>query len=427
VSLRSQYRSGFQFQPELPGDKSITHRAFILGALARGETRITGANPGADCAATLAAVETLGAEVTREPTGLRIVGTGGRFRAPEAPLDLGNSGTGLRLLLGTLAAQLFPVRLTGDASLCRRPVERVLGPLRSMGATATAENDRPPVLLTGGPLTGVPHRLAVPSAQVKSALLLAGLQAHGETWIGGVEGTRDHTERLLTLFGHPVTSGADWVAIQGPGALQGTAFTVPGDLSAGTFYLVAAAIRPGSQITLEGIGLNPTRTRVLQVLQRMGLELEIEIPSDEDAEPRGRVRAHGKTLRPVMIGPDEVPLLIDELPALAVAAAFAGGHSRIHGAGELRVKESNRLEAMAEGLRALGARITLEADGWTIEGSGGEALPGGRFASRGDHRVAMALLVAGLGCRAGAELLDEPLIETSDPLFPRNLERMGAA
>ena len=424
MSLRSRFVSAFRLEPVLPGDKSITHRAYILGALAAGETRIHGANPGSDCRATLAALAQLGAEMSEDEGGLRLTGKNGRFTGPRHALDLGNSGTGLRLLLGALAAQPFTVTLTGDASLCRRPVERVLAPLRAMGAQATADRDRPPVLMSGARLHGIRHTMDVPSAQVKSALLLAGLQAEGETWIGNSKGTRDHTERMLPRFGVEVVHGPDWVSIQGPRALRSTTLDIPGDISAAVFYLVAAGIRPGSQVTLEGVGLNPTRGKVLDVLERMGLRLNIAPTSGDAFEPSGRIQATGGNLRGTDVAPDEIPHLIDELPALAVAAAFAHGRSTVRGAGELRVKESNRLEAMAEGLNALGARVTLETEGWTIEGSAGKPLVGGTVRSRGDHRVAMSLLVAGLGSQHGCDVTDDPMIETSDPFFAENLTRL---
>ena len=430
MTLRSRFPNDVHLTPDLPGDKSITHRAFILGGLAFGETRIQDANPGADCRDTLAALEELGVQITHEdPRTIRLLGMSGEFAEPKQPLDLGNSGTGLRLLLGALAGQPFSVTLTGDASLRRRPVERVLAPLRAMGAAAISENDHPPITLTGGPLRGVRHDLEVPSAQVKSALLLAGLQAKGETWIGGVGGTRDHTERLLPLFGAHVRSGDNWVSIRGPVKLTGTTVQIPRDLSAGVFYLAAAAIRPGAQVTLEEVSLNLTRIKVLEMMGAMGLVLDIQPSSVPGTEARGTIIAKGDgPPRSIDIAPEHVPLVIDELPALAVIAAFAEGRSTFRGAGELRIKESNRLEAMAEGLKAIGARVTLESDGWTIDGSGGVPLQGGKVRSRGDHRIAMALLVAGLNCQDGVEILDEPLIETSDPFFLQNLARwMGDA
>jgi 3-phosphoshikimate 1-carboxyvinyltransferase len=424
VTLASRAVGPFRLCPALPGDKSITHRAYLLGALARGATRVTGANTGADCRATLAALSRLGVTVAEDPGGVTITGTGGRFRAPAEPLDLGNSGTGLRLLCGVLAAQPFRTVLTGDTSLRRRPVERVLEPLRQMGAAAAAVGDHPPVTLDGAALAGIRHRLAVPSAQVKSALVLAGLQAAGTTRVEGTRGTRDHTERMLAAFGAALTEDADWVEITGPQALRGAVVHVPKDPSAAMVYLAAAAILPGSQVTLEDVGLNPTRINGFRVLQDMGLVLET-VPGDASGgEPRGRVTARGGALRGITLAPEAVAGIIDELPVLAVAAAFAEGETTVRGAGELRVKESDRLAAVAAGLDAVGAAVTLHADGWTIRGSGGRPLRGGRVESRGDHRIAMAFLVAGLRTRDGVVITDPGGIETSDPLFPRNLNRI---
>ncbi len=425
MTVASRRCGPFRAAPRLPGDKSITHRAYLLGALAAGETRVAGANPGADCEATLAAVGGLGAGVVREPGRIRIAGVSGRFRDPGGPLDLGNSGTGLRLLLGVLAGQPFETVLTGDDSLRTRPVERVLAPLRAMGARASAPGDHPPVTLRGGALTGIAWTLPVPSAQVKSALLLAGIQASGETAVGGGGTSRDHTERLLAGFGAPVSVDpeADRVAVRGPAPLRGCGVEVPGDPSAGAFWLAAAGVVPGSDVSLEGMSLNPTRTGYLGILERMGLELETD-PAGGALEPRGTVRTRGTGLRAVTVGPAEVPAVIDELPALAVAAAFAEGVSVFRGAGELRVKESDRLAAVAEGLAAIGAPVEPLPDGWRITGSGGAPLAGGRVRSRGDHRIAMAFLIAGLGCREGVAIADPPGIGTSDPHFISNLNRI---
>lgn len=426
MTLASRQVGPFSLRPALPGDKSITHRAYLLGAMARGTTRVTGGNPGEDCRATLNALAALGASVTEDAGGVTLAGTGGRFHAPAGPLDLGNSGTGLRLLLGVLASQPFRSVLTGDASLRQRPVERVLEPLRRMGAGAAATADRPPVTLDGGALTGIRYRMPVPSAQVKSALLLAGVRAAGTTRVEGTRGTRDHTERMLAAFGVPVETGPDAAAVTGPGDLTGVPVSVPGDASAAMIYLAAAAVVPGSQVTLEDVGLNPTRINGFTVLQDMGLDLEITPGPASGGEPRGTVAAGGGPLTAVSVAPETVPGIIDELPALAVAAAFAAGETTVRGAGELRVKESDRLAAVTAGLTAIGATVTEHADGWTIRGSAGRPLPGGRVESRGDHRIAMAFLVAGLGCRDGVTITDPGGIATSDPGFPENLNRMLA-
>jgi len=414
----------FDFAPRLPGDKSITHRAYLLGVLAEGETRVRGANRGEDCEATLRAASRLGGKVETDADEVRIHGTGGRLHPPSSPLDLGNAGTGLRLLCGLLAGQSFSATLTGDASLRRRPVERVLAPLRDMGMEASVSGDHAPVLLRGGDLRGITYTLPVPSAQVKSALLLAGIQARGRTVIEGDTGTRDHTERMLRAMGVPVHRAGDRVSVEGPALPAGIPITIPGDPSAAAFYLAAAAVVSGSRVRLEGIGLNPTRTAFLGVFAAMGLEIAAEEEETGGAEPIGRVTVKGRTPRGVKILPAEVPALVDELPALAVAAAFGEGITRVRGARELRVKESDRLSAMAEGLSALGAQITLLDDGWDIVGSEGRELRGGRVRCREDHRVAMSLLVASLRCHDAVEIVDLPRIGTSDPFFLENLRQM---
>jgi len=414
----------FDLAPRLPGDKSITHRAVLLALLAEGVTEVRGPNRGEDCEGTLRAALRLGAGVEVSEDAIRIEGRGGRLTAPTSPLDLGNSGTSLRLLLGVLAGQPFPATLTGDVSLCRRPVERVLQPLRAMGLEATAAGDHPPVSLTGGNLHGIRYDLPVPSAQVKSALLLAGVQATGRTEIGGDEGTRDHTERMLEAMGVPPLRRNGRLGVDGPVGLRAIDLRVPGDPSAAAFYLAAAAVVPGSRLRLEGVGLNETRTAFLDAFGEMGVELTVE-PDGGGVEPLGTIRATGRSPRGIEISPSRVPSLVDELPALAAAAVFADGVTRVRGAGELRVKESDRLSAMAEGLAALGARITLLEDGWEIEGSKGKELRGGRVRCREDHRVAMSLLVAGLRCRNGVEIVDFPRIETSDPFFLENLKQMS--
>ncbi len=393
--------------------------------MARGTTTVVHPNRGADCQSTLAAVARLGATVVPEPDTVRIEGTGGRFRPVDGELDLGNSGTGLRLLAGAIAAQPFAVTLVGDASLSRRPMERVLAPLRRMGARAVApQGDHPPIRVGGGdaPLTGTLIDLPVPSAQIKSAILLAGIQAAGRTEVRGAQGSRDHTERLLAAFGGEVETSPDRVAVTGGKPLCGTTVHVPGDPSAATFYLAALVVVGAGSVVMEGVGLNPTRCAQFDWFRRMGLEMEIA-GSPGHAEPLGGVRARvGAQWSPVRLEGDAIPPLIDELPALAVAAAFLPGTSVIRGAAELRHKESNRLETVTEGLRAIGARVEPREDGWVIEGRRGP-LPGGTVDPRGDHRIAMAFLVAGLGCEQGVRLADAGGIGTSDPFFLKNLER----
>jgi 3-phosphoshikimate 1-carboxyvinyltransferase len=411
VTAASQPARGpFRLTPRLPGDKSITHRAFLLGAIGR---------------ATLRAAVALGASVRESGNEILIEGRSGRFTPPTGPLDLGNSGTGLRLLLGLLAPQTFTSVLTGDASLSRRPVERVLAPLRLMGVRAEAPGDHPPVTLHGGALHGIRYALPVPSAQVRSAILLAGMQADGTTVVEGGEGARDHTERLLPAFGIAARRLPGRVEVDGPRVPDGTTVSIPGDPSAGAFYLAAAALVPESEVILEGICLNPLRTKSFDVLSRMGLDLVVEPDAGDNPEPVGRVTATGRALRGVRLAPDEIPGVIDELPILAVAAALADGETVVAGAGELKHKESDRLRTVAAGLEAIGGTIRLHEDGWTITGTGGKPLPGGTVHPEGDHRIAMAFLIAGLATRRGVRLAGETGIETSDPFFMDNLDRIA--
>ncbi len=424
MSIASHPVAPFRSTPRLPGDKSITHRAYLFAGMAAGDSVVENPNPGEDCRNTLAALRILGVGADGEtPGAVTLRGRGGSFEAPRSPIDLGNSGTGLRLLLGVLAGRAMTATLTGDASLRTRPVERVLEPLRLMGAQAEAPGDHPPVTLTGGRLRGIRWKLPVPSAQVKSALLLAGTQAEGTTVIEGGGASRDHTERFLLAGGYPITVDGDRIAIEGPFGIKPFAIHVPADPSAAAFWGAAAALVPGSQVLLQEVSVNPTRTAGFLALEEMGAGFDREAPAG-DIEPRANARVRSGTLRGITLGPDRVPGLIDELPILAVAAAFAEGTTVVRGAGELKLKESDRLEAVAEGLRAIGATVNLLEDGWQITGSGGTPLPGGVVRSFGDHRVAMAFLVAGLRCRSGVKIADPPGIGTSDPYFLENLNQL---
>lgn len=423
MSAATRMLSGLCARPRLPGDKSITHRAYLHALLAHGACAVSGANEGEDCRRSLRAARALGVAVEEFPGGVRLTGAAGNLSPHGGPLDLGNSGTGFRLLLGILAGIAGEYELTGDASLRRRPMERVLEPLRGMGARATSADGRPPVRIRGGPLAGIDVTLPVPSAQIKSALLLAGTRARGVTRIRGIGASRDHTERLLAAQGVALDRDADAVAIRGPQAVRAVDVLVPGDPSAATFYLLAAAVVPGGEVELENVLLNPLRIRHFDLFRSMGLRVAVEAAVG-DGEPRGTVRAGHGNLRGIAPAAEDVPAIIDELPALAVAAAFAEGRSVFRGAEELEVKESDRLRAVYEGLRSIGARATLLPDGWEIEGSGGEPLPGGEITSHGDHRIAMAFLVAGFRCRTGVRVTDADLIETSDPHFRSNVKEI---
>jgi 3-phosphoshikimate 1-carboxyvinyltransferase len=407
-----------------PGDKSISHRAFLIAGLAAGESHLTGVNPGEDCARTRAALELLGARYERDSEGWRVDGLAAPPTGLDLAVDCGNSGTTLRVLAGAFAG--FPIRATfgGDASLSRRPVARVVEPLRLLGARVSArDGDRlPPLVVEGGGLKGIEYHTPVASAQVKSCVLLAGLNAAGETRVTEPALSRDHTERMLPCWGAPVERHGLTAVIRGGARLSGASFDVPRDPSAALFWVVAALIVPGAEIEIEGLCLNPTRVGALRVLERMGAALEIQMEPG-DGEPRGRLRVRSSALKAADVGPAEVPALLDELPVLAVAQAFAEGVSTVSGAAELKVKESDRIEATAQALRALGADIETRADGWVVQGRAGRPFDGGRVATHGDHRIAMSAAVAALAAREDVLIEDVGVVLTSDPTFLGTLRR----
>ena len=411
-----------------PGDKSITHRALLLALVADGPTVIRGANPGEDCGSTARCAAALGAQLESLPDGWRV--TPAPLHASAASLDCGNSGTTLRLLAGVVAARPFRSVLTGDASLCRRPVDRIIAPLRLMGATLSArENDRlPPLEIVGARPRPIRYDIPVASAQVASCVLLAALEAAGETAVTLPGPARDHTERMLAAAGvalrqEPLAGGGRRVTLRGPARLPGGTIQVPGDFSAAAFFIAAAAARPGARLEVEGLGLNPTRTRLLDVLERMGARIERRPREGPGGEPIGTLRVEGPgRLRAVEVPSEWLPGMIDEVPAWAVAAAAADGVSRLSGAGELRHKESDRLRALARGLTAIGIEARERPEG--LEIAGGPAR-GGRIESHGDHRIAMAFAV--LGCASGApvEIDDASSIATSYPGFLDTLAGLG--
>lgn len=403
----------------VPGDKSITHRAILLGALADGTTEIRGYLDAEDCWRTAAACRALGVGV--EGWGspvLRVHGKGLRgLREAEGILDAGNSGTTLRLLSGVLAAQPFLSILTGDASLTRRPMGRIIQPLRQMGANfwGRAGDQYPPLAIRGGPLRGIRHESQVASAQLKSALLLAGLYGDGPTTVVEPAPSRDHTERMLRGFGHPVEVAGRTVTVAPARGLAPLSVEVPGDFSSAAFFLVAACLVPGSRLTIAGVGLNPTRTGLLEVLQAMGAAVEVRDSREVCGEPVGDLAVTAGPLRGVSVEGALIPRLIDEIPILAVAAASAEGETEIRDAGELRVKESDRIAALAGELSRLGADVAERPDGLMIRG--GRPLAGTSCSSRGDHRVAMALAVAALVARGETRIADSGCIRTSFPDF----------
>ena len=412
----------------VPGDKSIAHRYALLGALAEGRSTITHFAPGADCRSTLACLRGLGVEVHEGPDGtVTLLGRGfAQLRSPSAPLDAGNSGTTMRLLAGVLAGLPFTTTLVGDASLSRRPMRRVMAPLERMGARIEAVDGHPPLSIHGARLHAISHEPETPSAQVKSAVLLAGLHAEGTTSVLEPAATRDHTERALRAFGARVDVDGRRVSVIGEQQrLTGQTLSVPGDFSSAAFWFVAAAALPGSRIDVEDVGLNPTRTALLGVLRRFGARVQVEETASSAGEPRGFVSVEYDRTETLEIAPDEVPGLIDELPAIAALAAH-GGQVTVRGAGELRVKESDRIAALVAGFRALGIDAEEQADGFVIGGpSGGAPRPsGGRADARGDHRMAMAFAIAALGAERPSTIDGSDVVAISYPGFFETLGRL---
>jgi 3-phosphoshikimate 1-carboxyvinyltransferase len=411
----------------VPGDKSISHRYAILAALASGRTRIVGYAPGADCRSTLACLGRLGVET--EPGPEHAVTVLGRkpegLRSSRDPLDAGNSGTTMRLLAGVAAGRPFTTQLTGDASLSRRPMRRIIEPLARMGARLEAVDGHAPLTVRGAPLHGIRFAPDVPSAQVKSAVLLAGLQAVGTTVVEEPCPTRDHTERALVAFGARLERRPGAIVLEGAQALGARTVRVPGDFSSAAFFLVAAAALPGSRVEIEDVGLNPTRTALLGVLRRFGAHVQVIGTGEEAGELRGTVVVEGDQTNEIDIAPDEVPLLIDELPAIAALAAH-GGEVRVSGAAELRVKESDRIATLVAGFRSLGIDADERADGFVVHGAAGGNVPGGAADARGDHRMAMAFAIAALGGRRASFVEGADSVAISYPGFFDTLERLVA-
>ena len=407
----------------LPGDKSVSHRYALLAALAEGTSSIGGYAPGADCASTLACLRALGVAARWDAAGrLLVSGRGLRgLAAPEGPLDAGNSGTTLRLLAGILAAHAFSTVLTGDASLRRRPMRRVIVPLERMGAHIDSNDGHAPLTVRGAALSGIEYVPEVPSAQVKSAVLLAGLQARGTTVVREPAPTRDHTERALEAFGARLERRGTAIVLEGGQALRPQRLEVPGDPSSAAFWAVAAAALPGSEVELAGVGLNPTRTALFDVLRRLGAAVEATVERVEAGEPSGRVVVRPASLAPLVIRPPEVPGLIDELPALAALATFGGG-LEVTGASELRAKESDRITALVAGLAALGADAHELPDGFVVRPT--RRLAGGTADSQGDHRLAMAFAVAALGAQEPSTVLGAEAVAVSYPEFFEVLDQL---
>jgi 3-phosphoshikimate 1-carboxyvinyltransferase len=414
----------------VPGDKSISHRYALLAALATGRSILRNYAPGGDCASTLHCLAGLGVTVERTQSSddvpeVWLVGRGlcGLTQA-AGPLDCGNSGSTMRMLAGVVAAHPFVTTLTGDRSLSRRPMRRIMAPLTQMGARLqAAEGDRPPLTIHGTELEGITFAPDVPSAQVKSAVLLAGLQARGQSRVTEHVPTRDHTERALAAFGVDVERTGETISLRGGQPLSAVDARVPGDISSAAFVMAAAAALPGSDVTIEHVGLNPSRTAIIDVLRRFGVDIEAQETAVWQGEPVGRLRVRAQGLGSLDLGADIVPSVIDELPVLA-ALATAGGELRVTGASELRVKESDRITALVNGLRAMGADADELRDGFHIRGR--TPLAGGVVQAHEDHRLAMAFAIAGLSARAPVAIEGAHAAAVSYPTFFDDLERLRA-
>jgi 3-phosphoshikimate 1-carboxyvinyltransferase len=419
-------KRGLTGEVTVPGDKSIAHRALLLGALAEGTTVVTGFPGGADVVSSLGAVRALGARGERAGEVVRIEGTAGRLGpSGTTAVDCGNSGTTMRLLSGLVAAGEGTTVLDGDDSLRRRPMRRIAEPLVAMGAHVETTDGHAPLTVRGASLAAIEWKLPVASAQVKSAVLLAGLRARGTTRIVEPLASRDHTERLLPHFGVELTRDGHAVAVRGGQRLRSAEVPLPGDPSSAAFLVVAALLVPGSNVLVRDVGVNPTRTGFLGILRRMGAEVDVEGEVVVAGEPRAALHACAASLRGTAIGPQDVPAAIDELPVLCVAAALAEGVTTLAGAAELRVKESDRLAAL-EQLRLLGVDLTATADGLVIRGAGRRPLGAARIRAGGDHRIAMAFAIAGLASPDGVEIADPECVEVSFPGFFERLMACGA-
>ncbi|OTG82090.1 bifunctional prephenate dehydrogenase/3-phosphoshikimate 1-carboxyvinyltransferase [Acinetobacter sp. ANC 5054] len=428
----------FQGKFTVPGDKSVSHRSIMFGAIAEGTTHVTGFLEGEDALATLQAFRDMGVSIEGPKNGevtIHGVGMNG-LKAPASALYMGNSGTSMRLLSGMLSAQKFDSVMTGDASLSKRPMERIAKPLREMGAQiqTTGERGTPPVSISGSQnLKGIHYDLPMASAQVKSGILLAGLWADGETVITEPEPTRDHSERMLRAFGYDVKTEGNRISLQGGGKLVATEIQVPSDISSAAFFMVGAAITEGSDVTLEAVGINPTRTGVIEILKQMGADLSVENERIAGGEPIADIRIRGsRTLKGIHMPEDQVPLAIDEFPALFIAAACAEGQTILTGAAELRVKESDRIQVMADGMKTMGIDCTPTDDGIIIEGKGkaGEwdtIFTGGEIESHHDHRIAMSFSMAGLRTSGEIKIVGTETVATSFPTFTELANEAGLA
>ena len=407
----------------LPGDKSISHRYVMLAGIAEGDTRLENFSTGADCASTLGCVQSLGVEVERSQGSVVIRGRGKKLTAPTSPLDCGNSGSTMRMLSGILAGQDFTTELTGDESLSRRPMARIIAPLQLMGAKITSQDGgRPPLRVTGGKLKAIRYEMPVASAQVKSCVLFAGLFADGETSVIEPIRTRDHSELALRAFGAEVSQSGNETQIAGGQKLRGIEAVVPGDISSAAFFMCAAGLFPGSQLMIEDLLMNPTRARLLDILILMGIGISVTQIEEHQGELRGTVKVQGRELKGITIAGADTAALIDEIPVLAALAPYTSGGMEIRDARELRVKESDRIAAIATNLRAMGAEVEEREDGLKIPG--GQKLRGAEVDSLGDHRIAMAFAVAALRAEGETRIRGAEAAVISYPEFFEALERV---
>lgn len=430
MTAKTIFPSKLSGELSVPGDKSVSQRIAMLAALAKGITTVRGFLTGEDAMSTLQAVCALGASCRFDGKLLKITGTAGKFKEPANPLDMGNSGTGTRLLAGLLAGREMTVTMTGDESLSRRPMARISTPLEQMGAQIelTGEKGTLPMVIHGMQLKGIRYELPMASAQVKSCVLLAGLFAEGKTTVVEPRPTRDHTEKLFQTLEIPIEVNGLEISVQGfgPAGPQFDAhdITVPGDFSSAAFWIAAVAARPGAILTVRGVGLNPRRTALLDVLKRMGAQIETEL-TDEQGDPVGNIVVHGAQLSGTEIGGDEIPNLIDELPMVAVLGALANGETVIRDAAELRVKESDRIAVTAAHLRAFGVEVIEQPDGMIVTGPARLKSPAEPLESHGDHRIAMSMAMLATFCDGPVQLDDVACVQTSYPDFWSHLEKLG--
>ncbi|MCM1170897.1 MAG: 3-phosphoshikimate 1-carboxyvinyltransferase [Clostridium sp.] len=410
----------------VPGDKSISHRSIMLGSLAKGNTEVTGFLQGADCLSTIDCFRKMGVEITNNGDGIVVItGRGLRGLLPsDDTLDVGNSGTTTRLMSGILAAQSFSSRVNGDASIQKRPMKRIITPLLQMGADIKSENgnDCAPLVINGRQLKGISYASPVASAQVKSAILFAGLYAEGETTVTEPALSRNHTELMLEEFGVGIKTEGKSVTVTPARELFARKITVPGDISSAAYFMVAAAITPNSCVTVKNVGINPTRDGMIQVMKMMGADITVEKTSADIGEPTADITVRTSELKGCVIGGDIIPTLIDEIPAIAILACFAEGETIIKDAGELKVKESNRIDVMVSNLSAMGADIEATEDGMIIKG--GKALHGAKVDSRLDHRIAMSFAVAALNADGETDILGSECVDISYPGFYGDLKKL---